>query len=95
MYTSAEIVKKQEIFELYNKLAAKYGIDESVLPVLEDFANSFIKKLLRKPTVKLRTAARNGMPGVIEAMEFLFGGEDFVSEAKDEKIEERHPETPC
>jgi glutamyl-tRNA reductase len=96
MYSCAEAIKREEIIELYNKLAAKYGVDESVLPILEDFANSFIKKFLRKPTVRLRIAARNGMSGVIEAVEYLFGGEELgVSKIKNEKTEKRHTETAC
>ena len=93
MYSHAEEIKKQEILELYNKLAAKYSIDESVLPILEDFANSFLKKYLRRPTVRLRVAARNGMPEVIEAIEFLFRGEESVPEIKNEEIKKRQTET--
>lgn len=96
MYSCAEAVKREEILELYNKLAAKYGVDESVLPILEDFANSFIKKFLRKPTIRLRMAARNGMSDVIGAVEYLFGGDEIgVSKVKDEKVEEGHTETTC
>jgi glutamyl-tRNA reductase len=94
MYSCAEEIKKQEILELYNKLAAKHNIDESILPVLEDFANSFLKKYLRKPTVRLRVAARNGMPEVIEAIEYLFGGEDSeLPGIKNEEIKKKHSET--
>ncbi len=94
MYSHAESVKRYELEELYNKLKAKYDIDESVISLLEDFANSFIKKFLRKPTVKLKMAARNGMNEVIDAIEFLFGGEEFgIPKAKDEKIEKRQDET--
>ncbi|RLI72119.1 glutamyl-tRNA reductase [Archaeoglobales archaeon] len=86
MYMVAEIVKKDEINELYNKLKSKYGIDESVIPILEDFVNSFIKKFLRQPTVRLRIAARDGKPYVIDAVEYLFGGECDVPTNKDEKV---------
>jgi glutamyl-tRNA reductase len=87
MYSSAERVKREEIIELYNRLSARYNINESILPVLEDFANSLIKKFLRIPTVRLREAARNGRPEIIDYVEYLFGGGDFVSSNKDEKIE--------
>jgi len=91
MYTLAEDIKRQEILELYNKLSYKYNVDETVLPILEDFSNSLIKKYLRKPTVKLRSAARNGMPEVIEAIEYLFGGEGSeVPKFKNEKAKEGH-----
>ncbi len=94
MYSCADTIKREEIVELYNKLAAKYGVDESVLPILEDFANSFIKKFLRNPTIRLKMAARNGMSDVIEVVEYLFGGDEIgVSKAKNEKIEEGHTET--
>ncbi|AEA46529.1 glutamyl-tRNA reductase [Archaeoglobus veneficus] len=96
MYSRAEEVKKEEILELYNKLAAKYGIDESVLPILEEFANSFVKKFLRKPTIRLRKAARSGNVAIIEAAEYLFGGDELgVSKAQDEKTEERLAKTAC
>ena len=89
MYTVAEIVKKDEIRELYNKLKSKYNVDEEVIPILEDFANSFIKKFLRQPTVRLRMAARDRKPYVIDAVEYLFGGVCDVSANKDEEIKER------
>lgn len=88
MYSHAEAIKNDEIIELYNKLHSKYGVDESVLPLLESFANSLIKKFLRKPTVRLREAARNGRPEVVEVVEFLFGGaSNGVSKAENEEVE--------
>jgi glutamyl-tRNA reductase len=92
MYSSAEKYKREEIEELYSKLSAKYDVGEDVREMLEDFANSLIKKFLRMPTVRLREAARNGRPYVIDAIEYLFGDED-VSETSDEKVEKRYPET--
>ncbi len=89
MYSSAEKIKREEILELYNKLSSKYEINESILPVLEDFTNSFIKKFLRIPTMRLREAAKNGRPEIIEHVEYLFGGEEFVPSNKDEKTEKR------
>lgn len=85
MYKSAEAVKREEIKELYNKLVAKYDVGEEVLELLEAFANSLIKKFLRKPTVRLIEAARNGKPYVINAVEYLFG--DDVSKVETEKVE--------
>jgi len=94
MYLECERIKEEEIRELYNKLAAKYGVDESVIPILEDFINSFIKKFLRKPTVRLREAARNGRTEIIDAIEYLFGGDGHgIPETKVEKVEERSPST--
>ncbi len=94
MYLAAEEVKDEEIRELFNKLSAKFGIDESAIPIIEDFVKSFVKKFLRKPTVRLRESARNGRIDVIEAVEFLFGGEEYgVSEVKAEEIEKRPSET--
>ncbi len=92
MYLRAEYIKKDEVLELYNKLSAKYNIDEKVLPILEEFASSLIKKFLRLPTVRLREAARNGKDHILNAVEYVFGGDDFVSCSKDEKIEERELE---
>ena len=94
MYLAAESVKDEEIRELYNKLSARFGLDESVIPIIEDFVKSFVKKFLRTPTVRLRECARNGRMEVIEAIEYLFGGEEGgVSEVKAEKVEEGSSET--
>ncbi len=95
MYMRAEDVKKDEILELYNKLSAKYGVDESVLPLLEEFASSFIKKFLRLPTVRLRKAAREGKDYVLDAVEYVFGGGEFVSCVEDEEAQEGPLETAC
>ncbi len=92
MYNLAERIKEDEITELYNKLHAKYGIGEDVKPILRDFLNSFVKKFLREPTVRLRLAARNGNSEVIKAVEYLFGEEHGVSEIKNEKTENRQTE---
>ncbi len=93
LYALAEDIKKQEVLELYNKLATNHDVDETVLPILEDFADSLMKKYLRRPTVRLRSAARNGRPEIIEATEFLFGEKDEVSKPSDEKTKKGHPET--
>jgi len=95
MYMRAEDVKKDEILELYNKLSAKYGVDESVLPLLEEFASSFIKKFLRLPTVRLRKAAREGKDHILDAVEYVFGGDEFVSCVKNEEAEKGSLETAC
>ncbi|MBE8539867.1 glutamyl-tRNA reductase [Geoglobus acetivorans] len=95
MYSHADYIKNEEIIELYNKLHAKYGVDEEVLPMLESFANSLIKKFLRKPTVRLRQAARNGKPEVVDAVEFLFGGVKYgISKGENEKIEKEQNPPP-
>ncbi|MFP3946872.1 MAG: glutamyl-tRNA reductase [Halobacteriota archaeon] len=93
MYALAEDIKKQEVLELYNKLAANHGVDETILPVLDSFADSLIKKYLRGPTVRLRSAARNGMPEIIESTEYLFGDKDEVSKPSNEKTKEGNSET--
>ncbi len=95
MYVRAEDVKKDEILELYNKLSAKYGVDESVLPLLEEFASSFVKKFLRLPTVRLRKAAREGKDYILDAVEYVFGGDEFVSCVKNEETEKGSLETTC
>ncbi len=95
MYLRAEYVKKDEVLELYNKLSAKYGIDESVLPILEEFASSLIKKFLRIPTVRLREAAREGKDYILDAVEYVFGGEDFVPCIENEEVENREAERAC
>ncbi len=93
MYTAAEEVKGEEIREFYNKLSARYGVDESVIPVIEDFINSFVKKFLRGPTVRLREAARIGKLDVIEAVEYIFGGGEYgVSKAEAEEAEKGQSE---
>ncbi len=95
MYMRAEDIKKDEILELYNKLAAKYNVDESVLPLLEEFASSFIKKFLRLPTVRLRKAAREDRDYILDAVEYVFGGEDFVSCVENEEAQEKPLEASC
>ena len=87
MYTLARNVKEEEIRELFNKLKAKYGVGEEVLPILESFAESFIKKFLRIPTVRIKEAARNGNSNIIEVVEFLFGGAHHVPKGENEKTE--------
>ena len=96
MYTHADYIKNEEIVEFYNKLRVRYGVDEDVLPMIESFANSLIKKFLRKPTVRIKQAARNGNSEIIEAVEYLFGGEtNGVSHSENEEVEERHAEAPA
>uniref|UniRef100_A0A7C3UGW2 Glutamyl-tRNA reductase n=1 Tax=Geoglobus ahangari TaxID=113653 RepID=A0A7C3UGW2_9EURY len=94
MYTLAQSVKEEEIKELFNKLKAKYGVGEDVLPLLDSFAESFIKKFLRMPTVRIKEAARNGNSSIIEVAEFLFGGAHNVPEGEDEKTEKRETAGP-
>lgn len=90
MYALAEDIKKQEILELYNKLAVNHDVDENILPILENFADSLMKKYLRRPTVRLKSAARNGMPEVIESTEYLFGDKDEISKPSNEKTKKEH-----
>lgn len=92
MYSLAEKYAKEEIEELYTKLAAKYDFDSDVRDMLEDFANSLIKKFLRGPTVRLREAARSDKNYVIESVRYLFGdGNGRIPEVKDEEIEKAKP----
>ena len=94
MYSHADYIKNEEILELYHKLKSRYEIDENALPIIESFASSLIKKYLRKPTVRIRMAARNGGIEVIDAVEYLFGGDtDGVSNAQNEKVEKGKAET--
>ncbi len=94
MYTHADYIKNEEIVELYNKLKSRYEIDEKALPILESFANSLIKKYLRKPTVRIRMAARNGGIEVIDAVEYLFGGDAHgIPETQNEEVEKGKAET--
>ncbi len=94
MYSHADYIKNEEILELYHKLRSKYEIDENALPILESFANSLIKKYLRKPTVKIKMAARNGGTEVIDAVEYLFGGDTHgIPETQNEEVEKGKTET--
>jgi glutamyl-tRNA reductase len=72
MYRRAEEIKKAEIEELFNKLRSRYGIDEDVIPILEDFVNSFIKKYLHVPTQRIKELARNGNSDVLKVLECIF-----------------------
>ncbi|AAB89281.1 MULTISPECIES: glutamyl-tRNA reductase [Archaeoglobus] len=93
MYSLAERFVGEEVEELYAKLNARYGVSEDVKEILNDFANSLIKKFLREPTVRLREAARKDEFHVIESIKYVFGdGNGRVSEGKDAKVEEGKPE---
>jgi len=60
--------------------------------MLEDFASSLIKKFLRRPTVRLREAARSDKNHVIESINYLFGdGNGRIPKVKVEKIEKAKP----
>lgn len=93
MYSLAEKYVEEEVEELYSKLHAKYGVDEGVKELINSFANSLLKKFLRGPTVRLREAARNDKPQIIEAVRYVFGGGNGrFPEAENEKVEEGKPE---
>lgn len=92
MYSLAEKYVDEEIEELYSKLAAKYDIDLEVREILEDFANSLIKKFLREPTVRLREAARKEKNYIIESVKYLFGdGNGRIPKIEIEKTEKAKP----
>ncbi len=92
MYSLAEKYVEEEIDELYSKLTAKYGLDSDVREMLEDFANSLIKKFLREPTVRLREAARNEKNYIIESVKYLFGdGNGRIPKTEAEKVEKVKP----
>ncbi len=89
MYSKAYLIKDEEVAELFNKLKAKYGVDGDAIDLIESFANSFIKKFLRLPTVRIREAVINGKAEIIDLVEYLFGGENVgVSDIKNEETEE-------
>jgi len=94
MYTLAERFVDDEVSELYSKLTAKYKVDSDVKDLLYSFANSLIKKFLREPTVRLREAARDGKPFVIDAALYLFGDRN-VSKGEVEKIKKGQLKTDC
>ncbi len=87
MYKRAEEIKRVEIRELYNKLHSRYGIGCDVIPILEDFLNSFIKKYLSLPTQRLKEFARDGNFEILRTVDYLFGGDELVSKVENEKVE--------
>ncbi len=90
IYLRADRLKNEEIVELYNKLKSKYDVGEEILPTIEAFADSLIRKLLHPAVMKLRYAARNDSKDLIKVAEHLFSGGDYsVSKKKNEEIEER------
>jgi len=95
MYKRAEEVKWEEIREAFNKLKARYCVDEGALEILENFLNSFIKKFLSLPTKRLREFVKNGNSDVVKAIELVFGGDDFVPSFENEKAEKRQPAEIC
>ncbi len=94
MYSHAEKFVDEEVDELLAKLSAKFGVGEEARGLLQDFARSLIKKILRQPTVRLREAARDGRAHFADAVCYLFG-DGHVSESEVEEAEERHSETAC
>ena len=62
-------------------------MEDEVIPLIDAFARSLIKKLYHKPVKKLRLAARNNSKDVIRVAEHLFLGDEYVfSEKKNEKV---------
>ena len=72
MYERAEEIKKVEIEELFNKLRSRYGIGEDVIPILEDFVNSFVKKYLHIPTQRIKELAKNCDTNTLKILEHIF-----------------------
>jgi len=95
MYRRAEAVKREEILEAYNKLKAKYNIDSSVMEILENFANSLIKKFLSYPTFKLKEFAKEGKLELLSVFESVFGGDGYVPNYEIEKTEIGEVEKTC
>ena len=89
MYRRADAVKRKEIIEAFNKLSAKYEIDEGAIEILENFLNSFVKRFLSVPTKRLREFAKNGNGDVVKAIELVFGGDDLVPDFETEKVEKK------
>ena len=95
MYRRAESVKRDEVVEAYNKLKARYNVDENAMEILESFANSLLKKFLSLPTIKLKELAREGRLDVLKFFEYAFGGDGLVPSREDEKVEAREVEKAC
>ncbi len=95
MYRRAELVKRDEVLEAYNKLKARYGVDDKAFDILESFANSLIKKFLSYPTLKLRELARTNNSSVFPVIEYLFGGDSIVSDRENEKVKAGEIEKAC
>jgi len=95
MYRRAEAVKREEVIEAFNKLKAKYNIDESAIEILESFANSLIKKFLSYPTLKLKELAKNNNFNIFPVIESIFGGDGFVSDSKNEEVKAREVKKAC
>ena len=60
-----------------------------MIPILEDFMNSFIKRYLSLPTQRLKEFARDGNFEILRTVDYLFGGDELVSKVENEKVEER------
>lgn len=95
MYKRANEIKRQEVIEAYNKIKARYDVDEKVIEILESFANSLIKKFLSLPTIRLREFAKDGRLDVLKIFEYAFGGDGLVPSCENEKVKERGIERTC
>ncbi len=95
MYKRANDIKREEVIEAYNKLKARYNVDEGAIEILDSFANSLVKKFLSLPTLKLKEFAKEGRMDALKLFECAFGGDGFVSSSKNEEIETREIEKTC
>lgn len=88
---SVEKVKSQE---LQKAKKALIGGAKPPDEVLDAFASSIIAKVLAKPLGRLRSEAKKGNTGLLEAFVVLFGLEDGVQDEKDKAWDERKQTSP-
>jgi glutamyl-tRNA reductase len=76
LYSSAELIKDQEVRKAMNKLSARHTLGEIEQQVLRDMSHSIVNKLLADPTKILKEAAEEGDTDLLQSVSRLFQLED-------------------
>jgi glutamyl-tRNA reductase len=76
LYSSAELIKDQEVRKAMNKLSARHTLGEIEQQVLRDMSHSIVNKLLADPTKILKEAAEEEDTDLLRSVSRLFQLED-------------------
>jgi len=76
LYSSAELIKDQEVRKAMNKLSARHTLGEIEQQVLRDMSHSIVNKLLADPTKILKEAAEEEDMDLLRSVSRLFQLED-------------------
>ena len=76
LYSSAELIKDQEVRKAMNKLSARHTLGEIEQQVLRDMSHSIVNKLLADPTKIVKEAAEEEDTDLLRSVSRLFQLED-------------------